>query len=349
MKRIPLTVMTAMLSAALCFATSCTSKKETGEQSHLSPGQARQIEALKKNEAEARKVIVAKVNGAPITMSTLLRYMNALAARYAHEGQSPSPQMDEQVKKAALNELIFEELAIQEATRQGITLRPGDIDNELKKVKARFRSDEEYRTYLDTHAATEEDLRKEIERKLLYDAIAAKEIRQKLDVRTDDKTLKAIYEKNKAHFALPERIAATDLYFTSGRDDAPTREKSREILAALKKNGDDMNKLAPDGSFVIRQIVVTEAGLPAIYGAISRMKTGKVSGVIAERDGLHIVRPGAKEAARRMTFVEAKPFISRELVLHAVEQRKEAWDRELRKNAKIETIDIVAGTQKPAG
>ncbi len=351
MKKIPFTVIAAILSLSVCFTTSCTSKKETAGQLRLSPEQAKQMEAIKKNESEARKVIVAKVNGVPIAMNNLLMYMNALAARYTHSGQKLTPEMDEKVRSAALSELIFEELAVQEATRQGITPKPADIDKELKKLKAGFGSDAAYRMYLDTYGLTEGDIREEIGRKLRYDAVAAKEIQQKMgEIRTDDKTLKTIYEKNRPHFALPERIAATDLYFTGGGDDKATMKKAREILAALKKSGNDMNKLSPDGSFVVRQIVVTKAGLPAIYAAVSRMKAGGLSGIIAERDGLHIVRPGKKEAARPMTFDEAKPLIHQEIMLQAFEKSKEAWERELRKNAKIEMIQTdVAEKRHPAG
>jgi peptidyl-prolyl cis-trans isomerase C len=339
MRRIMVTVMAATLSIMLCFAASCTAKKETGEKSGLSPEQTKQMEAVKKNTEKARKTVVARVNGTAITMSELIQYMNALAPKYLSPGEKPTPEIREKVKDEALQFLIFRELAVQEAVKQGITPKPEDVENALKKIKERLGTEAAYKNFLEVNGMTEAELKNSIETELRYEMIATKEIHQKIgSVVFSEKEMKDVYNRDKAHFVLPERFIADDIYFTSGKDDAPTRKEAETALAGLKKNGNDMSKLT--GNFVIRQITVTKAQLPDIYTALSGLKTGDVSGVVAERDGLHIVKMVKKEAAGEMTFNQAKPLIHRQLMLKAAEKEREKWDREMRKHARIEIATL---------
>jgi parvulin-like peptidyl-prolyl isomerase len=337
MKRIIVTAMAAMLLITGCLVSSCTSKKETGGQGSLSPEQAKHAEAMKKNAEEARKTVVARVNGTAITMSDLIPLMNELGPKYLGPGQKPTPQLSEKVRDEALQFLIFRQLAVQEAVKEGITPKPEEIDDTFKKVRARFGTDEAYKYFLEAQGLTEADLKKLLEKQLQFQMIENKELHEKLGSLTfSEKEMKDFYDHNKAHFVAPERLAAVDIYFTSGKDDAQTRKEAEAALAELRKNGNDFSKLT--GHTEIRQIMVTEAQSPNMYAALSKLKAGGISGIVAERNGLHIGKLIKKEAAGQMTFAEAKPLIQRQLILQAAEKVREAWDRELRKNAKIEIV-----------
>jgi ribonuclease HI len=337
MRKIIVSIMAAMLSITVCLAASCTAKKEPGEKNGLSPEQAKQMEAMEKNAQEARKTVVARVNGTAIPMSDLIKYMNVFGRKYIGPGQKPSPEISEKVKNEALQFLIFQELAVQEAVKEGIAPKPEDVENSLNNIKKRLGTDAAYKRFLEVNALTEADLKKSIERQLQYEMIATKELHQKLgaDVFTE-KEMRDVYNRDKAHFTLPERFIAVDIHFTSGRDDAATRKEAQAALVGLKNNRNDISKVA--GNFTVRQITVTKAQLPAMYEALSHLKAGGVSGIVAEGDGLHIVKLLKKEVAGEMTFNEAQPLIHRQLMLQAAEKGREEWDREMRKHAKIEIL-----------
>ncbi len=348
MRRIPRIVrivMTGLLSIAVCATFSCSSKKEVAEKNNLSPEQAKQIQEMKKNALEARSIVVAKVNGSPISMADLVNYMNVVAPQYVTPGRQQTPDIREKVKNSALAFLIFRELASQEAAKEGINPKPEDVDNGLKKLKGQLGTEAAYRNFLEANGLTEADLRKAMEKEQRYEMIAGKEIRQRLgSVNVDDKTMKGIYTRDKAHFLLPERITASDLYFTGGKDDAQTRKNAEDVLAALRKNRNDTSKVA--GNFTSKQIVVTKAGMPDLYASLSRLKAGEVSGVVVVHDGLHIFKVEKKDGARQMTFDEAKPLIHQNIMLEAAEKGRQEWNAELRKNAKIEIMDTKEAEKK---
>lgn len=72
-------------------------------------------EAMRKQMAEARDVVVARVNGSPITMESVLKMMNRIAS------MKRSKDIDmAKIKKEALDRIIFQELAYQRAVSEGM-------------------------------------------------------------------------------------------------------------------------------------------------------------------------------------------------------------------------------------
>jgi parvulin-like peptidyl-prolyl isomerase len=92
------------------------------------------------------------------------------------------------------------------------------------------------------------------------------------------------------------------------------------------------------GTFIVRQTRISKERNPEIYKTMAKMKVGDLSGVIKDRDGLHIIKVNKKEAPRQATFEEAKAAIEPKLLVPAQDKRKEEWERELKKNAKIEIM-----------
>jgi len=151
---------------------------------------------------QAKKIVVARVNGVAITLNDLINKMNQLAIAYIPESHQRTPEMDQAVKQEALDVLIFRELAVQEAVRQGLKIPSGVLDSVIRNLKKDMGSEEAYDDYLKKTGNTEESLKKELERNQLFDMIASKEI-----------------------------------YLQAENDEAPTIEKRKqEWEAELKKN-----------------------------------------------------------------------------------------------------------------
>jgi hypothetical protein len=188
---IPVSIL--MLSLALL---SCGKEKQA-EKEKLSPppGHAKAIESYKKSVEESKKVVVAKVNGVEITTHDLINEMNVVAPQYIKPGQKKDPQVDEKVKKEALDRLVYRELAVQEAVRQGMKVAPEKIGDSLKRIKADLKSEDAFRQKLMISGITEEGLKKQIERDLLVGMITEKEIFGKIAI--DQKQVEKTYAKKK--------------------------------------------------------------------------------------------------------------------------------------------------------
>lgn len=210
-------------------------KKDTAE---MPPGHEKVIEQHMKGIEESKVVVVAKVNGVNISMHELIAVMNQLAPKYI-KPEERNPQMDEKVKNEALDALIFRELAVQEAERQGLKVPPEMIDSEVNNAKAGLGSEDAYRQYLKDLGLTETLFRKGIEKAKLFEMIALKEISQK--VKVDEKAVRDTYNRDKKTYTQKDPPRMMTFEEAKGvierRLAAPVAEKRKaEWEAQLKKS-----------------------------------------------------------------------------------------------------------------
>jgi hypothetical protein len=236
MKKIVCAISVGLLVASFSL-TSLSCKKKEPAAPPPTPEQKAKIEEIKKDVEAAKKDIAAKVNGVEITMHDLVREMNRVAPKYVKEGEKTTPKTTAKIKKEALDNLIFNELAVQEAARQKITVSPEKIDKIVELMKKQMGSKEAYLQYLDSLGITEEGLRKSIERSHLLEMVTAKEIYQKIKI--DDKDIRAEYEKNKDSYMKDGKQLSYDeaAPFIKRRLIADAGvEKKKEWGVALRKN-----------------------------------------------------------------------------------------------------------------
>jgi hypothetical protein len=157
-------------------------------------------ERLKRFE-ESKKMIEAKVNGVPISRFDLVEEMNAVAPQYMKPGQKRDIKTDEKIRKEALDRLIYRELAVQAAKKQGMKAPAEAIAEELKKIRAERKTEDAFRQNLSKSGITEEDLKRRIERNILVEMITEKEIFGKATVDLDK--AKKVYEKRRESFKRP--------------------------------------------------------------------------------------------------------------------------------------------------
>ncbi len=206
MKGISLRIFTlTMLFAFALAGISCNRQKSANKVPALTPEQAKQHEMLleerKKSIEDSKRNTAVKVNGVAITMYDLINEMNEIAPQYVKPGDKKDPQVDAKVRKAAMDRLIYRELAVQEAVRQGMKVGPEEVALALKKVKENLKTEDAYREKLKETGLTEEELKKELERNLLIDMITEKEIFAK--VKVDPNQVKKVYARDKASYKGP--------------------------------------------------------------------------------------------------------------------------------------------------
>lgn len=236
MKNIYRTIGVCFLTAAISITISSCKKQEPAAP-QPTPEQKAKIEEIKKDVEAAKKVFAAKVNGVEITMHDLVREMNKVAPKYVKGDEKVSTATTKKIKKEALNNLIFMELAVQEAVRRGITIGTEKIDKIVELMKKQTGSKEAYQQYLDGLGITEEGLRKRIERSHLLEMVTAREIYQKITI--DEKDIRAEYEKNKGMYKKGEKQLSYDeaaMIIKKKMISDRGVEKKKEWGTALRKN-----------------------------------------------------------------------------------------------------------------
>lgn len=210
-------IITVVIVLAVTFS-GCSKKENNGTGKQAGQLPAGQPDA-KKNLEEARTMNAATVNGIPITMYSLVQKMNVIAPRYIKPGQRLDSNIEKKITQLALDRLIFEELAVQEARRHGFTVKVETVEDVIKRIKAGYGTQKEYNDYLESRGVTEEMLRTVIERGSLIEMITAKEVYGKITV--NEAALKNEYEKEKLQFV------------TS--DDPPRQKTFEEVRGLLER------------------------------------------------------------------------------------------------------------------
>jgi len=217
--------------------SSCTGEKApTKEVSTPSSEPSRGTGDPRKNIEEPDKAIAATVNGVAISRPDLLGEMNAIAPLYIQPGEKRDPKTDEKIRKEALDRLIYRELAVQEAKRQGMKAPAGAVAEELKRIKAERKTEEAFRQNLAKSGITEEDLKRRIERGILVEMITEKEIFGKVTV--DLGEARKVYDKRMESYKDPSR----PMTFEEARPlierelkTAAVQKREDEWIGALKK------------------------------------------------------------------------------------------------------------------
>ena len=293
-------------------------------------------EEARKSAQEAKKIIVARVNGADISLFMMVRAMNRISPQYTEAGKAPSPETTEKIRREALDRLIFEELAVQAAIKAGINPAPEAVEKVVNQIKKNLASEQAYRQYLDANDLTEDSLKELIVRSQRYELITAREVYAK--VKVDEKLLRDEYEKEKDRFILPENLVVEDVYFLPGKDEDTTSKKAAEVLVIIRENNNDPWKLVLDGTFIVRKLKIVKEKYPEVHEAVTGLQVGDVSSVIKDRDGFHIIKVLTKEPARHLSFEETRSTIETKFLVPAQEQRRKEWEQELKEDAKIEIL-----------
>lgn len=290
---------------------------------------------MKAAAATARKEIVAKVEGADISMYELVRMMNRVHSAFYADVKVLTPEINKEIQERALDRLIFEELAIQEALRQKIKIDPEKIDKIITETKKLYPTKEEYQKYLDDIGLTEAQLRSRAERTQLLEAITGKELYQKVTI--DPKDVERLYKDyiKLGKLKKEDEFIIKEIILLEGENKKTVKATADSLLDRLKKYDYDFGKLTLDGTFIVRDMKVKKDKLPVIFKSMETMKVGDFSGVVEDGGTFHIFKVLKKEKGGNMTREEAKGILEDRLAVYSQDKRKDAWEKSLKKGAKI--------------
>jgi peptidyl-prolyl cis-trans isomerase SurA len=293
---------------------------------------------------------VAKVNGAVLTDRDLLREEYAIFP-YAkqHSGSIPK-DMEPGIRKGALEMIIFEELAYQDAKKRGYAVSPQKLATAEKDFRKRFSSEQEYQQFLKYEFdGKQELLNKRIERSLLIEKYLTINVNQKSVVTPAE--LKANYDKS-AKFSYPESYAiqtisimppakATKAQLDEAKkraDDALKQAKATKTpeefgVLAEKLSDDDYRVMMGDHKWVGKDKMP-----PEVLAAASKMKKGDVSDLIQVEGNYVVFRLNGHVQAGKYKFAEVQKDLRKQMEQQKTEHVRAALDAKLKQSAKIETL-----------
>lgn len=314
-----------LVIAAELSITGCA-KQPPAAQSVSSPSP----EALRK--MKMKETLVAKVNGVGLSLDALENMM-ARISTISHETSTAGPP--EEIRKRALNQLVVQELAIQEAKRLGLSVKQRDIDAAISALVGHELKD--YDALLARLNVTDAEFRSELERSMLIRLVITREVIEKADVSEDE--ARKEYETRKEEYIVPEKVSVLDVTPASQSADQSSAKKAKKLIAQIKSaKGKNLQELASNASFTVHDRDLEKNKEHALYDAARKLKQGKLSGVIKAGDAVHIIQLTAYTPERQIPYEEVKGALKGRLRAQALKKRREAWEQELRKGAQIEFI-----------
>jgi parvulin-like peptidyl-prolyl isomerase len=281
--------------------------------------------------AEASTIVVARVNEVPLFMDSLVAMMNRIPSK----NNSEETELLEEHRRKALDKLVLQELAYQQARTQGVSIGADKVDMAIRNLKDNLGGEKEYNAYLSQQNVTESQLRAQVERSLTIELMYAQEVLAKVSI--PEETVKQEYEKQKHLYIVPEKISVTDVHILDKIAPAKTAEG---LLEKIKADTDkDPWHLVLDGSFIVKNIELSSNKDKALYEAAKRLKPGELSAVLTTATGTHIIRLTGYTAERQLSYDEVRTKLELKFKTTAQEQRTREWEQELRLHAKIDIVN----------
>jgi peptidyl-prolyl cis-trans isomerase C len=298
-------------------------------------------------KAEDPEMVVATVNGEPITAGTVTGLAQANKIRMRAQGQPLPDGIDDALMRAALDALVSIELMVQQARAEGITAPDDEIDAEIQSARAQFASEDEYRGFLEDSGLSTEKVRKESERRVLMRAYQSRVVKGQ---RVDEAMARTVYDENPEMFTEGEQIRASQILIRSMRDDPEAkREEARKRIEEVDqrlKDGDEFGALAKEYSQATTAAKGGDLGffprgvmVPMFEEVAFRTPVGEVSPVFETIYGFNIIKVAEKSEPDVKPFAEVKPWLMVEIAREMESSAIDAKLTELREGSEVEILD----------
>jgi len=292
---------------------------------------------------------VARVNGAALTDRDLVREMFAIFP-YAKQHNGFPEKLEPQIRKGALDMVVFEELVYQEAKRRKMSISALQMTRAERDFGKQFPSEEVYEQFIkDELNGSRQALREKIRRSLLIEALLNEEVVNKSRITPAD--ARAFYDKNPAKFAREEQFHIQTISIlppaNGGAEVAKEARRRAEDAAREAKTAttyQDFGLLAEkisDDDYRVnmgdhKPSAPTQLP-PEVVKAALAMKPGQVSDLIQLGTAFTVFRLIAHTPAGKAPYAEVKGQLQSDLQKDRIEQLRAALGKKLRQNAKIET------------
>ena len=296
-------------------------------------------------ETETIKDPVAVVNGVKISKKEYDREVNIQLQTASQQGRQIPEAMLPKLKADILNNLIDRELLYQESQKKNINVNTEEVDLQIKTIKDRFASQEEFEKTIAEMGLTEADIKSEIEHNMAIRDLIDTQVIDKISI--SESETKAYYDNNPSFFKKPEQVKASHILIKVAPDATDMQKAQKRIeIAKIQqkvKDGQDFATLAKEysegpskenggdlGYFGRGQMV------KPFDDAVFALKPGQVSDIVETRFGYHIIKVFDIKPETIMAYADVKDRLAQHLKSQRVDQEARTYIESLKKEAKIE-------------
>jgi peptidyl-prolyl cis-trans isomerase C len=296
-------------------------------------------------EAETIKDPVAVVNGVKISNKEYEAEVNLQLQQASQQGRQIPDAMLPKIKADILNHLIDREVLYQESQKKNIAVNAEKVNMEIKTIKDRFPSQEEFEKIIAEMGISEAEIKSQIERNLAIRQLIDTQVIDKITVSEAD--TKAYYDNNPNLFQKPEQVKASHILIKV-ESDATDLQKAQARIEIAKiqqklKDGQDFATLAREHS---QGPSAKNGGDLGYFGrgqmvkpfedAAFALKPGQVSEIVETQFGYHLIKVVDKQPERIMAYAEVKDRLNQHLKTQRIDQEAKKYIDTLKKDAKIE-------------
>ncbi|MBM4137444.1 MAG: hypothetical protein FJ241_11540, partial [Nitrospira sp.] len=129
--------------------------------------------------------VVARVNGVALTLKDLDDEVDRLIPRITFH-RNVYGEKRKRYYKQALEELINRELEYQEASKLGLKIDKEKVDDQIKQMRNKYKSKEEFKAFLERIGMTEETLQAQVEKDILIQEVFKKMVIEPSRMKDDE-------------------------------------------------------------------------------------------------------------------------------------------------------------------
>ncbi len=316
----------------------------------LNPGQGEQLPPAQVTSAVINDQPVARVNGAVLTNRDLVREMFAIFP-YGQQHNGFPKGLEPQIRKGALDMIVFEELAYQEGLRRKIQIPAARMSQAEAQFKKQYSNPTVYQQYLKLECkGSAQVLREKIRRSLIIEELLKAELQSKASVTLAQ--AKIYYDKHPQEYQHGETLSFQTISIIPPANGGPdvqqeAKKRAEEALRLAKATksyrefGLLAEKMSDDDWHVnMGDRKVTDFSIlpPPIQEAARKMKPGEVSNLFQFGTNYTLFRLNAHVPAGRAKFEDISKELRTTLQKTRYNEARASLGSRLRKDAKIEIL-----------
>lgn len=296
-------------------------------------------------EHQPPKEKVAVVNGSEISKEDLDREMNLARQRLLSKGKSLSDPELSALRKGVIENLIDQELLYQQSQEKGFKLDETAVQEQMKKIKGQFPSEEAFKSQVSKMGLSEESIESQLRRGMAIKKFVEAEFVEKITI--SDKETKDYYDRHTDFFKRPEQVQASHILIKvdSKADKAnktEARKKIVEIQTRLNK-GENFAALAKEFS---QDSSSGKGGDLGYFGrgqmvkpfeeAVFELKPGEVSDIVETQFGYHLIQVTDKKPETIIAYENVQERIETYLKNIKVKEELNPYLEKLKQESKVE-------------
>lgn len=308
----------------------------------------------------------AFAQGDPVMVDGVAAYVNGEAITIGDVRDMMAPAVAEMVESRRGKELearvreLYED-ALGELIAMRLILKAYETDAKINKpavekhvearvsefIQERYQGDrQEFLKALQGERLTMEEWRRRFRERIVVGLMRNREVDSRVVV--SPREVRAVYEARREEYRQPERVKLRMILVrggTNGTDRAVREGLAGSVAGKLQAGldfGDCARQFSEDpssskggewGEFAVTDL------RPELANAISRLETGKASGVIPVDGDFYLVRVEARKPAGVVPFEDVRGTIEKELRRKESNRLLKAWIAVLEKNAHIDKVN----------